>query len=468
MTYLPHTDEDRRAMLAAIGVDQIDDLFDGLPGRLRFPRLDLPEPVSELEVERELAELAGRNAHAGQHLSFLGAGTYRHYIPATVDSVLQRSEFTTSYTPYQPELSQGMLQATFEYQSMVCALTGMDVSTASHYDGATALAEAVLLALAVGGGRRRRVLVPATVNPQYRAVLRTYLQGSDAVLTGDEMLRFGPEPIEALLGHGGLDQDGLGDDVAACIIQSPNFFGHFEPVARLARRVHEAGALVVVVADPISLGRFRSPGQHGADIVVAEGQPFGIPVSFGGPHLGILATKQEFVRRTAGRLVGRTVDRTGLPGYVLTLNTREQHIRRERATSNICTNAALMALAAAVYLATVGRSGLRQVAEACYHKSNYAAAEIAKLDGVTVNPQCDRPFFKEFVVRLPVPVAEVNRRLLADFDMIGGHDLGRDHPGLDDHMLLAVTELHTGEDIDRLVAALRAASSASSPAGGSP
>lgn len=433
-------------MLAAIGIDRLDDLFGGVPDRLRFPDLDLPEPVSELEIERELAELAGRNVSGGQAISFLGAGTYRHYIPATVDSVLQRSEFATSYTPYQPELSQGMLQATFEYQSMICALTGMDVSTASHYDGATALAEAVLLALAVGGDQRRRVVVPATVHPQYREVLRTYLQGSHAILTGDEELSLEPEPIEAL----------LGDDLAACVVQSPNFFGHFEPVARLARRVHDAGGLLIVVADPVALGRFRSAGEDGADIVVADGQPFGIPPSFGGPHLGILTTRQQLVRRIAGRLVGQTVDRNGDPGYVLTLSTREQHIRRERATSNICTNAALMALAAAVYLATVGRSGLRTIAELCYHKAHYAAAQVGELDGFTVNPQGpDRPFFKEFVVRLPMPVADANRRLLAEFGVIGGYDLGSDHAGLDDHLLIAVTELHTRDDIDRLVSGLR-------------
>lgn len=437
MSYLPHTDDDRRAMLETIGVEGIEDLFRGLPERLRFPRLDLPEPMSELEIERELAELADRNTHAGRSPCFLGAGTYRHYIPATVDSVLQRSEFSTSYTPYQPELSQGMLQATFEYQSMICALTGMDVSTASHYDGATALAEAVLLALAVGGASRPKVIVPPNVNPQYREVLRTYLQGSDASLIGDE---------------GVLD-----DDVAAWVVQSPNFLGEFEPVAELARSVHAVGALLIVITDPISLGLFRAPGEDGADIVVADGQPLGIPLSFGGPHLGILATKQQFVRRTAGRLVGETVDVRGERGYVLTLSTREQHIRRQKATSNICTNAALMALAAAVYLATVGRSGLRTIAELCYHKAHYAAAEIGKIPGVTVKPHDpERPFFKEFVAQLPVPVATANRRLGDEFNLIGGYDLGRSYPGLDDRMLIAVTEMNTRADIDRLVAGLRA------------
>ena len=447
MNYLPHTDHDRRAMLDAIGLASLEDLFRELPEQLRFPRLDLPEPLSELEIERELAGLADQNANAGRSTCFLGAGTYRHYIPATVDSVLQRSEFYTSYTPYQPEVSQGMLQATFEYQSMICALTGMDVSTASHYDGATALAEAALLALSVGGGGRRTIVAPASVHPQYRAVLRTYLQGSDASLVGDDVLSFELDRIETR----------LDEDVAACVIQSPNFFGQLEPVAELARSVHDVGGMLIVITDPIALGLFRSPGEDGADIVVAEGQPLGIPLSFGGPHLGILATKQQYVRRTAGRLVGETVDVRGETGYVLTLSTREQHIRRERATSNICTNAALMALAAAVYLATVGRSGLRRIAELCYHKSHYAAAAIGELPGFEVNPHApDRPYHKEFVAKLPVPVAEANRRLLGEFDVIGGYDLGRDHPGLDHHMLIAVTEMNTRDDIDRLVTGLRA------------
>lgn len=434
-------------MLAAIGVASLEDLFAQLPEELRFPSLDLPEPVSELEIERELAGLADQNVNTGRSICFLGAGTYHHYIPATVDSVLQRSEFYTSYTPYQPELSQGMLQATFEYQSMVCALTGMDISTASHYDGATALAEAVLLALAVGGDARRKVIAPAGVHPQYRAVLQTYLQGSDASLAEADTLNIDRDHLETM----------LDDEVAACVIQSPNFFGQFEPVEEMARRVHDVGAMLIVITDPIGLGLFRSPGEDGADIVVAEGQPLGIPLSFGGPHLGILATRQKFVRRTAGRLVGETVDIHGERGYVLTLSTREQHIRRERATSNICTNAALMALAAAVYLATVGKSGLKTIAELCYHKAHYAAAEIDKLQGFIVNPQApDLPFFKEFVAQLPVPVAVANRRLQAEFDVIGGYDLGRDYSGLDHHMLIAVTELNTRADIDRLVTGLRA------------
>jgi glycine dehydrogenase subunit 1 len=451
MTYIPHTEADREAMLRAIGVSQIEALFADVPERLRFPKLELPPAASELEVEREMQALAARNADVGRRACFLGAGTYRHYIPATVDSVLQRGELYTSYTPYQPELSQGMLQATFEYQSMICQLTGMDVSTASHYDGAAALAEAVLLALGVSGrGRRKMVLSPA-LNPQYRAVLQTYLRGFEASLVGESH----PEPDASRVASL------LDAETAACVVQSPNFFGQFEDVERLADAAHACGALLIVVPDPIALGLFRPPGDCGADLVAAEGQPLGIPLGFGGPHLGILATRQRFVRRTPGRLVGETVDAAGERGYVLTLGTREQHIRRERATSNICTNAALMALAAAVYLATLGKSGLRQVANLCYQKSHYAAERIGALRGCRVNPQApDRPFFKEFVVELPVPVERANEVLFEEFDIVGGYDLGRDYPELDRHMLVAVTEMQTRADIDRLVAGLRRATGA--------
>ena len=439
-------------MLAAIGVDDLDDLFPGLPDGDRHRHLDLPPPAGELEIERELADLARRNVSAGGRACFLGAGAYRHYIPTTVYAVLRRSELATSYTPYQPELSQGMLQATFEYQSMICALTGMEVTTASHYDGATALAEAVRLALDVGDGRRT-VIAPATVHPQYREVLRTYLQGTDAVLMGDDVSPAGGGDLAELLDRGDL----LDGDVAACVIQSPNFLGQLEPVGALARRIHEAGGMVIVIADPIALGLFRPPGDDGADVVVADGQPLGIPLSFGGPYLGILATRMRYVRRTPGRLVGETVDHLGRRGYVLTLATREQHIRRQRATSNICTNAALMALAAAVYLATVGRSGLRTIAELCYHKAHHAAAEIGRLPGFAVNPHApDRTFFKEFVVRLPVPVANANRFLLDELDVLGGHDLGHLLQGGGHDMLVAVTEMTGREEIDRLVAGLRA------------
>jgi glycine dehydrogenase subunit 1 len=445
MNYLPHTEDDRRAMLEAIGVQTMEDLFADVPARCRFPELALPAPLSEPEVEAHMADVAGRNTTFDPRLCFLGAGTFNHYRPATVDYVLQRGELYTAYTPYQPELSQGTLQAAFEYQTMICRLTGMEVSNASHYDGATALAEGVLLALHETKGRRNKVLVSPGVHPQYREVLRTYLRGGGATVAGDGDPTTGIEQLKALL-------DG---DTAALVVQNPSFFGHFEDVDGLADAVHAAGALLIVVVDPISLGLFRPPGSYGADVAVADGQPLGIPPTFGGPHLGIFAARPAYVRRLAGRLVGETVDVDGRRGYVLTLGTREQHIRRARATSNICTNAALSALAAAVYLATLGKHGLRQVAALCYHRSHYAAARIAEAAGLAINPHAPGvAFFKEFVVALPRPVAEVNQALRNDFGLLGGYDLGRDDPRLERHMLLAVTEMNPRAAIDRLADAL--------------
>ncbi len=446
MTFVPHTDADREAMLAVIGVERMDALFADVPEPFRFPALDLPPARSELEVERELQGVASKSARLLEAPGFLGAGSYRHYIPATVDSVLRRGEFFTSYTPYQAEISQGILQATFEYQSMICELTAMDVSTASHYDGATALAEAALLALAVGQGRRSKIVASQNLHPQYREVVSTYLAGTTAELAIPATSDAAAASVAALLDV----------DTAACIVQSPNYFGQLEPMTMLAQRAHAVGALLIAVPDPIALGMFRAPGDDGADIVAAEGQSLGISPSFGGPHLGILAMKQALVRRSAGRLVGETVDADGERGYVLTLATREQHIRREKATSNICTNAALTALAAAVYLATVGRSGLRRIAELCYHKSHYAAAQIASLPGCGINPQApDNPFFKEFVVRLPIPAERANAAIEAEIGVVGGRALGLDFADREDQLLLAVTELHTRKDIDALVAVLR-------------
>jgi len=452
MTFVPHTDRDRETMLAAIGAERLEDLFADVPEHVRFPALDLPAARSELEVERELVAVAARSARLLERPGFLGAGSYHHYIPATVDSVLQRGELFTAYTPYQPEVSQGFLQAMFEYQSMICELTGMDVSTASHYDGATALAEAVLLALSVGRGRRRKVIASPNLHPQYRDVVATYLRGADAELVAPS----GPDAdAAALMRH-------CDDETAACIVQSPNYLGQLEPLKQLADAAHAAGALLIAVPDPVALGMFRPPGADGADLVAAEGQSLGIATSFGGPHLGILAVKQAHMRRTAGRLVGETRDANGERGYVLTLGTREQHIRREKATSNICTNAALMALAAAVHLATLGRDGMRRVAELCFHKSHYAADQIAALPGCSINPQApDRAFFKEFAVALPIPAEQANRAIEAELGVLGGRPLGLDFPGLDNQLLIAVTELHTREDIDSLVAVLHKAVSSS-------
>jgi glycine dehydrogenase subunit 1 len=440
MTYLPHTDEERRSMLRAIGLEGLEDLFAGIPERLRFPDLDLPPPLSELEVERELEALAARNSDVRARPCFLGAGAYRHYVPATVDTVLQRGEFLTAYTPYQPELSQGLLQATFEYQTMMCRLTGMEVATASHYDGASALAEAVLLSLSIHADRRRIVLSPG-LHPRYREVLHTYLGGREAV---------------PFVGGPGRDLAAAIDaETAVCVVQSPNFYGQLEPVRELARAAHDHGALLVAIPDPVALGLLRSPGEEGADLVAAEGQGLGIPLCYGGPHLGILAARQAHVRRLPGRLAGRTVDAVGERGYVLTLTTREQHVRRERATSNICTNAALMALAASVHLATLGRSGLRKVATLCYQKSHYAARRLAELPGCRVNPQApDVAFFKEFVLELPLSAALVNEALRDSFGIVGGYDLGLVDPSLSRRMLIAVTEQNSRAEIDALVEAL--------------
>ncbi len=442
MSYVPHTERERSDMLAAIGVARMEDLFADVPAAVRFPELKLPPPAAESEIMAEMHAIAARNHLAEPALSFLGAGTYRHFRPAVVEQVLGRGEFYTSYTQYQPEVSQGMLQALFEYQSMVCRLTGMEVSNASHYDGATALAEAVLLALNVGAGKRRKIILSPAVHPQYRAVVKTYLRGTHAAtIVGDEDVTTDLAQLRSMLDA----------DTAALVIQNPNFFGQCELVEGLADAVHAAGALLVVVADPIALGLYRPPGAWGADVVVAEGQSLGIPPSFGGPHLGIFAARMAHVRRLSGHLVGETVDLDGRRAYVLTLATREQHIRRAKATSNICTNSALCALGAAVYLAAVGNRGLRQIAELCFHRSHYAAAEIAKLKGFAVPP---RPFFKEFVVRCPAPVPEINAHLREHHGITGGYDLGRDDQQLRNHMLICVTEMNPRAGIDRLVAAL--------------
>ena len=451
MTYVPHTDRERADMLKAIGASSIEELFSDVPQSVRFPDVKLPLPISEFEVAREMQVLANCNFAVDPSRCFLGAGVYQHFRPATVDYVLSRGEFYTSYTQYQPETSQGFLQALFEYQSMICRLTGMEVSNASHYDGATALAEAVLLALNVGSGKRNTVVLSPAVHPQYRAVIRTYLRGTHAAtIIGDDDAKTGLDQLKTL-----LDQN-----TAALVIQNPNFFGQCEAVDGLADAVHRAGALLIVVTDPIALGLFQPPGAYGADVVTAEGQPLGIPPSFGGPHLGIFAARIAHVRRMSGHLVGETVDAEGRRGYVLTLATREQHIRRAKATSNICTNSAVCALAAATYLSTMGTQGLRCVAELCFHNSHYAAIEIGRLKGFAINPQAPaQPFFKEFVMRLPGPASVINARLRERHGIIGGYDLGRDYLHLRDHMLIAVTEVHSRADIDQLVAALREAAS---------
>ena len=442
MTYIPHSAKERDAMLATIGVKNLEDLFTVIPAKHRFPTLDLPPALTEMEAAAELGEIAGGNENLRSDLvSFLGAGAYNHYIPAAVDAILRRGEFYTAYTPYQPEISQGTLQAIFEYQSLMCALTGMEVSNASHYDAATAVAEAVNMAYAQYRGKRSRVVISPTVHPQYRETLRTYVQGMTLELAGDDSranLDAGPEALEAL----------VDDNTCLVIVQYPDFFGRVYDLSRLIELAHAKGALVCVAANPIALGLFKTPGEMGADIVVGEGQPLGIPLSFGGPYLGFFTTRKQYTHKMAGRLVGETLDNRGQRVFVLTLTAREQHIKRERAISNICSNQGLLALAAAVYLSLLGRSGLRQVADLCYQKAHYAAERISSLEGYSI---CfDAPFFHEFSVCCPRPVAEINAHLL-EHGFIGGYDLGQDYPALKDHMLVAVTEMNTRDEIDALV-----------------
>jgi len=454
MPYVPHSDEDRKAMLAAIGVRYMEDLFEDVPARVRFPELDLPAALSEIEARWELETLAEANLTTADGPCFLGAGAYCHFVPAVVDAVLRRGEFYTAYTPYQPEVSQGTLQTIFEYQTMICNLTGMEVSNASHYDGATATAEAVITAINVHRLKRRKVVVSPFVHPEYRAVVRTYTQGMGLIMTGDEECGCARAESAGLPDSSSL-KGLLHHDTACLIVQYPDFLGRIEDLSDLADAAHAVGALLVVVADPIALGLLKPPGALGADIVVGEGQGMGAGLNFGGPYLGFFATRKKYVRKMAGRLVGQTVDAEGNRGFVLALTTREQHIRRERATSNICTNQGLVVLAAAVYMAALGKRGMRQVAELCYHRAHYAQQQIAEVNGFSTSPVIDdKPFFKEFVVRCPRPVKEINDYLLHQWGIIGGYDLGRDYPYLKDHMLLCVTEMNPREEIDALVEAL--------------
>jgi glycine dehydrogenase subunit 1 len=434
-----------REMLAQVGVPSVESLFEAVPQSHRFPEIELPEPASELEIMAELRQLSERNVDVLHTPCFLGAGAYHHFIPSVVQHIIGRSEFYTAYTPYQPEVSQGTLQAIFEYQTMICELTGLDVSNASHYDGATALAEAVIMALSVFRGRRSRVVVSRAVHPEYRETMRTYTQGMDIRYVGDDDPSLSLEDLGAL----------VDDDTACLVVQSPDFFGRIHDLAPLAEAAHTHGSLLVVVSNPIALGMLQAPGAQGADIALGEGQPLGNALNYGGPYLGFFACRQEHVRRLAGRLVGETVDVRGQRGYVLTLSTREQHIRREKATSNICTNQGLNALAAAVYLAALGKCGLRQVAQLCYHKAHHAAAAIDALAGYRVEREA--PFFHEFVVHCPRPVADINAALLGQHGIIGGFDLGRFYPERAGQMLLCVTEMNSASQIDRLVSALQEA-----------
>lgn len=428
-------------MLEAVGVGSVDDLFADIPAGVRAGSWTIPPPLVEQEVRAELARLAGRNRVP--EVSFLGAGVYRHLIPSVVGEVIGRPEFATAYTPYQPEVSQGTLQSIYEFQSLICELTGMEVASASHYDGATATAEAALMACRLT--RRSRVAVSAAVNPDYRRVLETYCSGP-----GIEVLTV---PVDLAEGGTGTTDprsvDGLGE-IACLVAAQPNFFGQLEPMRDLADAAHAAGALFVSVVEPMSLGLLEAPGAYGADIVTAEGQPLGVPVSFGGPYVGLMAARMASVRQMPGRLVGVTRDAQGRKGYVLTLQAREQHIRREKAASNICTNQALMALAAAAYLTAVGPAGLREVAELSMLQARHLAGALESAG------LAERRFGGSYLAEVALRLPDAARRhaALAERGIVAGHLLERDEPELRDTLLLATTELTSDRDIERLVAAL--------------
>jgi glycine dehydrogenase subunit 1 len=448
MPYVLNTPQDEAAMLAAIGVKSIEELFSVIPGEMRLPRpLDVPPALGELELTQHMEQLGKQNACARDKACFLGGGSYDHFVPAAVDALAARGEFFTSYTPYQPEVSQGNLQAMFEYQTLVCELTGMDVSNASLYDGGSAAVEAVLMAMRATR-RQGRVVVAASVHPEFRQILQTYLAALDTEL------------VTVKTPHGMIDVEDLtaevNPDTACVLIQHPNFFGALENPAAVADVAHNAGALLVAAFDPISLGLIKRPGDFAADIAVAEGQCLGNPMSYGGPYLGIMACNEDFIRRLPGRIVGQTVDRRGKRCWVLTLQTREQHIRRGKATSNICTNQGLLALRATIYLSLLGPQGLREVANLCVQKSRYAAHRLAET--TRFQPAFDVPTFKEFVVRDTANRVDDLLQHALQAGCFAGVPLGRWYPDLSDCFLVAVTEKRTKSEIDGLVDCLSQAS----------
>jgi len=443
MSYVPNTEQNRKEMLEKIGVNEFSDLIQAIPASIQLhDELKLPPPLSELELTRLLGEMASRSEDASQMICFLGGGAYDHFIPAIVDHIISRSEYYTAYTPYQAEVSQGTLQTIYEFQSLVCELTGMDVANASMYDGASATAEAALLAHAHTG--RREILLAGSLNPNYREVINTYC--------GSIKLKVRSLPLV----EGLIDMDEtkkkLSDKVACVIVQTPNFFGLLENVGEIEPLVHSVGALLVLVCDPISLGILKTPGEYNADIAVGEGQALGNNLNLGGPYLGYFACRRSLIRRMPGRIVAATTDTEGKRGFVMTLQTREQHIRREKATSNICTNEALCALSACVYLSIMGKSGIGKVAELCLQKSHYAAEQITRIDGF--KKRYDAPFFKEFVIETPSSPKKIIRSLLKR-NIFAGMDLNLFDRKLKNQLLVCVTEKRTKEEIDLLADELR-------------
>jgi glycine dehydrogenase subunit 1 len=437
-SYLPNTQAQREEMLQAIGVGSVEELFSDIPVQFRNPTLDLPPALSEMELLQELASLAEENLTPGDYSCFLGGGVYRHFVPSIVGAMVSRGELLTSYTPYQPEVSQGTLQATYDYQTLICLLTGMEVANAGMYEGATALAEAALMACRVT--ERFKVAILDTVNPRSREVVASYAA---------------PQGIQVVTVPS--DRPEVDAETACLVAQYPTFLGAVPDLGAYEKAAHSKEALLVVSAYPTALGMFKPPGEYGADIVTGESQPLGVALSYGGPYVGFFACRQRFLRQMPGRIVGKTVDSTGRPGYVLTLQTREQHIRREGATSNICTSEALIATATAVYMAALGPRGLRQVAELCYQKAHYAASLIAQVPGYAILPGGRAedgsgavPWFNEFVAQCPVPPAELNRRLRGH-RILGGLDVSDQTPN---GMLFCVTETNSRREIEALAAAL--------------
>lgn len=437
--YLPMTESDKEEMLKTIGVETTDELFSEIPDEVRFKgELNLKKPVNEYELKKELIQMANKNANLTEYSSFLGAGVYDHYIPSVVDHVISRSEFYTAYTPYQPEISQGELQAIFEFQTMISELTGLEVANSSMYDGGTSLAEAVTLSAA--HTKRKKVLVSKTVHPESRAVIETYAKGQHI-----DIVEIDYKNNQTDLDH--LTKE-LNEEIAGVVVQYPNFFGEIEPLKEIHTLIEQhKKTMLLVSSNPLSLGYLTPPGELGADIVVGDTQVFGIPAQFGGPHCGYFATTKKLMRKVPGRLVGQTTDEEGVRGFVLTLQAREQHIRREKATSNICSNQALNALASSVAMSSIGKHGLKKMAELNMQKARYLKR---KLEGAGVTVTTKNAFFNEFVVKLPKSVSDVNDQLF-ERGIIGGYDLGLPYTELENHMLLAVTEIRTKDEIDTFV-----------------
>lgn len=437
--YIPNTEKEVEKVLKILSIDSMDKLFTDIPDKVKLNRdLNLEKGLSELEVEKRMKDLAGKNKSIEELTCFLGAGSYDHYIPSIIKHILLRGEFFTAYTPYQPELSQGTLQGIFEYQSMICNLTGMEVSNSAMYDGATATVEAAMMA--IDNTKRKTIVVSSTVNPETRAVLNTYLKyrGYNLVEIDENEGSTDFEKLKA----------SLNKDVAAVIIQSPNFFGVIEDAEEIVKSIHDNKSIFIMNVDPISLGILKSPGEIGADIVVGDAQCFGSNMSFGGPGLGFLNTTKKLMRKMPGRIAGQTDDGYGNRGFVLTLQAREQHIRREKATSNICSDQTLVSIGAAIYMATLGKKGIKEVALQCLNKSHYALEKLTQSG--KYKKAFDKPFFKEFVIKADNCPCDINNKLLEN-NILGGYNLGKNYPKYKDSMMLCVTEKRTKEDIDKLV-----------------